>query len=210
MKYVLAMMLAMSVSVANATFIDNGTYTTDTEAGLDWLDITTTLGESINSAPINNPGWRLATNSEVVDMFNKLVPDFVSTGAPGLSSALGDDAQNALAGIFYSLFGGVEMDSRFGRTEYGYGLYVNAIDSVRRIGWYHNTGRDLIANTADDLSQLTSPDYTWSPSRAAAWNNISVLIVRETSAVPEPGTLALFGLGLAGMGFSRCKKTAFG
>jgi hypothetical protein len=38
--------------------------------------------------------------------------------------------------------------------------------------------------------------------------NISGDAVAPTTAVPEPGTLALFGLGLAGLGFARRRKVA--
>jgi hypothetical protein len=57
----------LSVStLANATLIDNGDYTTDTESGLDWLDWTETLSDTQSEAlaEFSGDGWRIATATE--------------------------------------------------------------------------------------------------------------------------------------------------
>jgi hypothetical protein len=38
--------------------------------------------------------------------------------------------------------------------------------------------------------------------------NLSQIEISQTATIPEPGALALFGLGLAGLGFARRRKAA--
>ena len=60
---------------ASAALIDNGTYTTDTDSGLDWLDLTETTGITRdNLLPQMVSGgqfeeWRYATSAEVVALW---------------------------------------------------------------------------------------------------------------------------------------------
>lgn len=58
---------------ARATWIDRGGFTTVTETGLDWLDVTATLGQSYDQVVagphVVDDGWRLATGSEVGSLF---------------------------------------------------------------------------------------------------------------------------------------------
>jgi hypothetical protein len=63
---------------AQATIIDHGTYLTDTVSGLDWLDVTATIGKSYAqvSANFSNAtsaefGWHYATTTQL----EKLVSD---------------------------------------------------------------------------------------------------------------------------------------
>ena len=76
-KYLTLVILAVTLN-ANAAIVDNGTYTTDTGTGLDWLDVTATLGLSYNQVVAElgaegaYDGWRYATASE----FDSLITNF--------------------------------------------------------------------------------------------------------------------------------------
>ena len=66
---VIASMFLFS-STSNAAIIDNNTFTTDTESGLDWLDVTFTVDRSYNdvSSQVGGSGdfegWRYASRQE--------------------------------------------------------------------------------------------------------------------------------------------------
>lgn len=49
--FTMAAILAASCNVANAAFIDSGTYLTDTTSGLDWLDVTASVNRTYNDVP---------------------------------------------------------------------------------------------------------------------------------------------------------------
>ena len=67
--------LAIATSTATAAFIDHNTYLTDTDSGLDWLDVTESVNMSYDyvssqfSTGGQFEGWRYATGDE----FNALL-----------------------------------------------------------------------------------------------------------------------------------------
>ena len=79
---ILSASLCIFIPTTNATIVDNGIYTTDTNTGLDWLDVTETVNLSYNYVTSQlgtggaYEGWRYATGNE----FNQLV--HIATGSP--------------------------------------------------------------------------------------------------------------------------------
>lgn len=63
----MVMYLSIFINTSNATFIDYGNYLTDTNTGLDWMDITPTIGMYFNEVGVETrrggrfEGWRTVT-----------------------------------------------------------------------------------------------------------------------------------------------------
>lgn len=65
---------------------------------------------------------------------------------------------------------------------------------------WHSAGFGSLTGVSYLLAYQPSDSWTW------AVDNFTYTL--DTTSVPEPASIALFGLGLAGLGFSRKKKTA--
>ena len=64
----------------------------------------------------------------------------------------------------------------------------------------------LVGTTLGLEFHLTSSVYNATHPTTVTVSNLQLL--EAPTAVPEPGTMAMFGLGLAGLGFARRRKTA--
>jgi hypothetical protein len=125
----------LSVStLANATFIDNGDYTTDTESGLDWLDWTETMDDTQAEAlaEFSGDGWRIATSMEATDLIESYFGiSFAGTNGRLTTSGVADIEDNA--NQFLSFFGTYEPWGTSYAIINGAGLFgVGGENTLRR------------------------------------------------------------------------------
>lgn len=214
--------LALSSSgISNAAaldFIDQGTYTTDSISGLDWLDLTITTGQSYNQ--VSNQlamgglyhGWRYASAAE----FNAMITNYTGTPIPpGFVNQI-NHAEGAIDGLHFLL--GSTLDSAW-QTTYGttYDAYVGraegeGIDYTWGLLSDGDTNGRFLAMIFDNDRSTATLDYTM-VNRGRALDSLSQLtfgsyLVRDTqlSPVPVPAALPLFASVLLGFSLFRRRK----
>jgi hypothetical protein len=188
-KLLAAAALAVISCNAGAALVDSGSYTTDTDQGLDWLDLSETAGMSYTEALAANSSYRLATNSEVEAMFATAFDGYYDTSVNGYSvfsdGAYADqweDAQN-----FELLFGNSETGGYSGNY-YSYGMYQDEDETWRMMGVYAD---DDYYNTVYGLEFTNEYGTRASVGHSA----FGVYLVRATIPVPAAAWLFISGLG---------------
>jgi len=178
----------------------------DTSSGLDWLDLTqttdysyyTVLSKLSSEGALN--GWRFATNAEVVSLWSNFNIDLSASApvsSPGFDSRI-FDAASMLGNLACTYTCNSATYGTLGLTADAYSAAVNARNIMGALA-YESAG------TSTNLSLYFSDGlYAMSDFNSSA--HIGSYLV-QTSPVPVPGALWLFGAGLIGLsGIARRKN----
>jgi len=207
--FLLIIALFASIPFANATIIDNGSFTTDTSTKLDWLDVTQTLNFSYDEVYIElSEGgsfeeWRYANIDELYGLSSNYLGFTVSSSVDDYYYF--DD--NRLKDLVKLL--GNTLDAGF-LLEHGYTYeqqpnYKVGYDLNFTQGWILESnaigtpkvieGRVMNNESAGDY--LGAQQGYYFPT---SYSNIQrgSYLVRDTMSIPTPSTILLLLIGMFG------------
>ena len=204
--------------ISDYTLDTNTNIVTDTANNLEWLQWSVTVGMSINDALSTylGDGWGLASNLQMAELFmsyyynaerplffdgDETVSQRYSTGSDGAIENVDD-----IELLFVSMFGNTDSDPLKQRSSAYYGSDLNSDGLYNRATIYDDNVEGGPSGTLyrEGFARLSRA----SVSRDKVSSNTGIALVRDarTVAVREPSTLALFCLGLFGLGAARRTK----
>ena len=203
-KIIIAAILLSYSSFSQAILIDNGSTTVDTATNLEWLDVTATLGESYNSViggfgGYIADGYSVATTSQLCVLFGALGDSIANCPDAGI-----DILAAANAAEFIFKFGDTSVSQSGYAGTYGWfdSGFVSLNDTVG-IGCIEGSALWAACASVNTAFAHTKLGDAFGVDEKVVL--VGGWLVRDAS-VPEPAIIALFTLGLVGIGFARRKR----
>lgn len=198
--WALAASLSVTVPHAGAALIDRGQFTTDTESGLDWLDLTETRTLSIaqvEAGPLVAAGWKVATFAQVDRLFRSNIgTDPLYIVQQGFERAL---ALTRMLGVLTSNLNGegaVDFMNPTQSENIGTGGYF--VDGFANQFGFSGFGEGGVAvffapgtgpsPPENSAGWIARERYT---TRDASNSGLGVFLVRGMTPIPSPSPLAL-------------------
>jgi len=205
-------LFAIASMAANATLVAGSNSFVDTSTGLEWLQSGFTVGMTTNqvlaSDAVKIDGYRIAKFADV----QKLYLDTGAGTTYGMSASLAPVAETLL-----DLFGGCTsavLGKPCGNADDYWFLGAWEFSEVRSYAYQPYGMFGVFRGTEGYVADENYfPGGTYSPN-AIYRPDIATFLVREARvmAIPEPGTVALFLVGVLGVAASRrrtgCKARA--
>ena len=184
-----------------AGLIDNGFFTTDTATNTDWLDLTLTANKSYNEVVSGYgdylaDGWTYASEDQVYDLFRNAGARLQYFGftshnkaaAQQLGELLGFNGIYTYNGNKSLMSLGLTSTVSVGKLETpGFALSINGLHGDRH---YSGQFAQTWNSTFDERHELMG----------------SFLIRPAQASIPEPSTLAILAIGIAGLTSRRLSK----
>lgn len=205
LKYVLLSTACTFGSFANAGLIVDTADDSfiDASTGLEWMDFGINNHLSYNGVvaqlPTTYSEWRLATESEVVDLWH--------------NAFFGDSAVSRESSTAHEYSSYRALNGRSGASAFADEFSAMSTNMFGfALGWFADTTgglsyayfQDNNIRFDTDVATVYGRNISYSGYEQAQHPYYSTLLVR--SSVPEPSTLAIFALGMIGLASRRFKK----
>ena len=203
-----AVVVALSPMAANADLIDVGDSTIDDSTGLEWLDLTLTTGQGYDDIIAGFGGFAAqgyvhAKLDKVCELWGNAAAGSASTHRC-LSDLDSDtmELSQGTADLLLALLG--TTYSVQGTYKSNIGIFDSGLISSGIVGL-------ACVNAGPNPACFGGPPTPNAERQLKArfidvTNNLFGHYLVRAVSVPEPGTLALFGIGLAAMGLARRKR----